>query len=131
MTAARPPVTESDLLAYVDGRLDDRRRQVVEAHLLTCPQDAERVEADLAVMAGLRQLLDPVARAAPPAIPAARRPVGHRGRAWAARLVLALALLAGGFAGGLAASRLDDGADRMAQPSARPVIPPAPVSLSR
>ncbi|MEW5726218.1 MAG: zf-HC2 domain-containing protein [Pseudomonadota bacterium] len=69
MTATRPPrppsrpVGEDDLLAYVDGRLDPRRRREVELHLLRHPADAVRVAADLAIQDGLRRLF----RSSPPA----------------------------------------------------------------
>lgn len=62
-------VTESDLLAYVDGRLDPRRRAEVEAHLARSPEDAGRVAADLALLAGLRTLFA-----------GRRRPAGGRPR---------------------------------------------------
>ncbi|CAA7617270.1 anti-sigma factor [Magnetospirillum sp. UT-4] len=49
-------VTEADLLALVDGRLDAPRRREVELHLTRCPRDAARVAADVALLAGLRLL---------------------------------------------------------------------------
>lgn len=49
-------ITESDLLAYVDRQLDQRRRARIDNHLALCPTDARRVAADLLVMAGLRLL---------------------------------------------------------------------------
>lgn len=39
------PVSEADLQAYVDGRLDTGRRSVVEAWLAARPEEAERVAA--------------------------------------------------------------------------------------
>lgn len=82
MTLAPPPmVTEADLLAYVDGQLDDGRRREVEAHLIRCPQDAGRVAADLALQEGLRVLFG--RPACPP------RPVVVRRRmTWLGRLQL-------------------------------------------
>jgi anti-sigma factor RsiW len=50
------PIEESDLLAYVDGRLPPARRIEVEAHLMRRPADAWRVAADLALLEGLRLL---------------------------------------------------------------------------
>lgn len=69
MTVSRPPpppsrpVGEDDLLAYVDGRLEEARRREVERHLLSHPADAVRVAADLAIQEGLRRLF----RSPPPA----------------------------------------------------------------
>ncbi|MCR6629551.1 MAG: hypothetical protein NVV74_05530 [Magnetospirillum sp.] len=48
------PVTENDLLAFVDDRLSLHRRHEVEDHLARCPADAHRVAADLALLEGLR-----------------------------------------------------------------------------
>lgn len=86
------PVTETDLLAYVDGRLESGRRAEVEAHLRANAGDADRVVADLALQEGLRLLLRPPGRAADR--PAAR----PRTSRWTC--LAAAALLAGGFAGG-------------------------------
>ncbi len=41
------PITDSDLIAFVDGQLDPMRRLEVEAHLAAHPQAAARVMADL------------------------------------------------------------------------------------
>lgn len=51
-----PPVTETDLLAFVDGQLSPARRSAIEDHLVRCPKDAHRVAADLALLEGLRLL---------------------------------------------------------------------------
>jgi anti-sigma factor RsiW len=56
MARTARPVTESDLLAYVDGRLDAARRGEVEDHLLRHPEDRLRIAADLAIAEGLRLL---------------------------------------------------------------------------
>jgi anti-sigma factor RsiW len=37
------PITESDLQAYADGRLEPERRVAVEAWLATRPEEAERI----------------------------------------------------------------------------------------
>ena len=37
------PITESELQAYADGRLDAKRRMAVEAWLATRPEEAERI----------------------------------------------------------------------------------------
>ncbi|MDP4022720.1 anti-sigma factor [Methylobacterium sp. NEAU 140] len=41
------PITDSDLIAFVDGQLDPMRRLDVEAHLAAHPESAARVMADL------------------------------------------------------------------------------------
>ena len=81
MTLAHSIITEADLLAYVDGRLQPHRRIEVEDHLVRCPQDAGRIAADLALQEGLRLLFG--RPACPP------RPVAARRRgSWLARLGL-------------------------------------------
>lgn len=50
------PVTETDLLAFVDERLPARRRAEIADHLARHPADAYRVAADLALLDGLRLL---------------------------------------------------------------------------
>jgi anti-sigma factor RsiW len=65
MTTPCPAVSEADLLAYVDDRLAPGRRFEVEYHLSRCPEDAARVAADLAILAGLRALFDPERRRRP------------------------------------------------------------------
>lgn len=49
-------ITESDLLAFVDGQLPPGRRGEVERHLMRRPDDAWRIAADLALLEGLRLL---------------------------------------------------------------------------
>jgi len=44
------PVTEADLLAFVDDRLPWRRRAEIEEHLARHPDDARRVAADLVLL---------------------------------------------------------------------------------
>jgi anti-sigma factor RsiW len=70
MSVQTHPITESDLLAFVDGQLAPRRRAEIEDHLVRCPKDAHRVAADLALLEGLRLLFGrpvkvPVALARP------------------------------------------------------------------
>lgn len=93
-----PPVTEADLLAYVDDRLAPGRRAEIETHLLRCPQDAARVAADLALLEGLRMLFDRPAAAPRPRRRARLMPE------WGMRALWAAALAAGGFLAGLGAS---------------------------
>lgn len=54
------PITDTDLHAYVDGRLTEARQAEVEAHLTGDPDTADRVHAYQAQKAALRQLFDPV-----------------------------------------------------------------------
>lgn len=95
MTLAPPAmVTEADLLAYVDGRLDTGRRSEVEAHLLRCPQDAGRIAADLALQEGLRLLFGRPAGPPRPLLPERRRV------SWLARVAMAAGLAAFAVAAG-------------------------------
>jgi anti-sigma factor RsiW len=103
MTQPERPVTEDDLHAYVDQRLDAHRRAAVADHLAADPEAATRVAAYAAQRAGLRAAL--AGRAAEP-VPA-RLDLGvilrqrqQQRRAWwrvAAAAVLALGV--GGSAG--------------------------------
>ncbi|MCZ7909009.1 anti-sigma factor [Agrobacterium leguminum] len=43
MTGSEPQITEADLISYVDGRLEDRQRDAVRAHLASNPTDASKV----------------------------------------------------------------------------------------
>lgn len=54
------PVTESDLHAYLDGRLPDIRRKEVEDYLARHPEEATRIAAYRAQNEALRMLFDPV-----------------------------------------------------------------------
>ncbi len=83
------PINESDLLAYVDGLLDADRRRAVEAWLAQHPAAARRVAVDLALNDGLMQLFG-----------RPRRGVGLPQAL--GRLAAAVALVAGGAAGGWA-----------------------------
>jgi anti-sigma factor RsiW len=53
-------LTDHDLHAYVDDRLDDERRRAVEAHLAQTPEDDARVAAYREQNAALRAAFDPV-----------------------------------------------------------------------
>lgn len=87
------PVTELDLLAYVDGHLDPERQRIVEAHLASHPADARRVAADIAIGQGIRRLFEGLYRDRPPSRLTAvlNRPRRRLGAA-AAAAGLALAL---------------------------------------
>ncbi|MXQ14084.1 anti-sigma factor [Microvirga makkahensis] len=68
------PVTEADLLAYVDDQLDPARRIEVEEHLAHDPEAAARVMADLKDRDALRLLhAAPLPRPAEPVLAAASR----------------------------------------------------------
>ncbi|KQT97209.1 anti-sigma factor family protein [Rhizobium sp. Leaf453] len=62
MTDERPPVTEDDLHAYVDGFLDEDRRREVEAWLKDHPKEAADVAAWQAQAADLKAAFSPYAR---------------------------------------------------------------------
>jgi len=68
------PITEADLLAYVDDQLDPARRIEVEEHLAHDPQAAARIMADLKDRDALRLLhAAPLPRPAEPLLVAAGR----------------------------------------------------------
>ena len=60
-------VTEQELQAYVDGHLDEGRRQAVEAHLAIHPEAAEQVAAYRRQNETLHALFDPALEEAVPA----------------------------------------------------------------
>ncbi|MHB0984451.1 MAG: anti-sigma factor family protein [Sulfuricella sp.] len=57
---SEPMLNESELHAYADGQLDERRRAEVEAWLAAHPADAERMEAYRRQNEALHALFDPV-----------------------------------------------------------------------
>lgn len=68
------PITESDLLAYVDDQLDPARRIEVEEHLAREPEAAARIMADLKDRDALRLLhAPPLPRPGEPMLAAATR----------------------------------------------------------
>ncbi len=68
------PITETDLLAYVDDQLDPGRRIEVEEHLARDPQAAARIMADLKDRDALRLLhASPLPRPGEPMLAAATR----------------------------------------------------------
>jgi len=54
------PITETDLQAYADGRLEPKRRMAVEAWLAARPEEAERVADYRRLAKELRTIYDPV-----------------------------------------------------------------------
>lgn len=101
MTGPGIAVTDADLLAYADGRLDGERRAVVEAWLADHPEDRLRVEEWLRQNAVLHAVLDPVEREpVPPELAAVLRMAPRRR---ALPDIAAAAAVAVAFAAGLAA----------------------------
>ncbi|HKU47199.1 MAG TPA: NepR family anti-sigma factor, partial [Burkholderiales bacterium] len=54
------PVSENDLQAYADGKLEEARRAAVAAWLAAHPEDAERIESYRQVAEELRSTYDGV-----------------------------------------------------------------------
>jgi anti-sigma factor RsiW len=95
------PITDEDLHAYVDGRLDEPRRAALEAWLTAHPSEAERVHQYQRINQELHTLFDPVLREPIPAhLVPARRP--RRGGLPLRAAAAVLIFLLGGAAGWLA-----------------------------
>ena len=95
-----PHISDSELQAYADGRLDGERSRAVEAWLAARPEDAERIAAYRRLGEELRRAYDPVLDEPLPAwLDRARlpRPRWHGFARVASWLGLGLAL--GGIAG--------------------------------
>lgn len=103
--SAHPVISEEDLHAYVDGRLDPERRAVVEAYLREAPDAAARVAEDIAQRRALRAALGPIAaEPLPPSLNLSRlveERLGRRRFPWLAIAASVLALLVGGGGGWL------------------------------
>ncbi|MGV1873048.1 anti-sigma factor family protein [Agrobacterium rosae] len=105
MTGSQPQITEADLISYVDGRLDDQRRDAVAAHLASNPADARKVDAwrkQNAALAALYGRLDEGALPANLDVIRMERRVRSERAHWrnlaaASILVLAFGLSAGWF----------------------------------
>ncbi|MBN9549970.1 MAG: anti-sigma factor [Alphaproteobacteria bacterium] len=97
------PITEDDLHAYVDGRLDDTRSSEVSSYLEEHPEVANRFASYSSQRATLRSALDPVAEEPIPSrlnlnhMIATRRQ--NRVSAWRLASAAAALLFAGGFGG--------------------------------
>lgn len=108
MSAPQEPVTEAELQAYVDDRLDEARRDAVAAWLAERPEDARRVSAYREQSELLRRALGPASEAEEPPpehlVAATRgKPSGRRwGRAvgFGVQAAAAIVLLVVGGAGG-------------------------------
>lgn len=97
------PITENDLHAYADGRLDATRRAEVETHLASNPEAAERVAEYARQSEVLRELYAPALGEPVPQrmVSAATRLHRTRTTALAASWV-ALGMFVGALAGGVA-----------------------------
>jgi len=58
---SEPHITESELQAYADGRLDPERRLAVEAWVAARPEEAERIADYRRLSEALHAAYDPVA----------------------------------------------------------------------
>lgn len=105
------PITEDDLHAYVDGQLDDARRDEVAAYFEANPEIAARFARYGDQRAAIRAALDPVAvepiptRLNPSHIIAARR--SESAPLWRYAAAIALLLATGGSGGWLLRSALE------------------------
>jgi anti-sigma factor RsiW len=105
MSGAETKITEGDLVAYADERLDSARRDAVEAWIADHPDDRQRIESWRNQTTMLRAALDPVAAEPVPAAltvalsPRAPRHFAWSGPALAASLALAIGLGAGWYLG--------------------------------
>jgi len=77
--SVHPPVTEAELLAYVDGQLPGPRTPDVEAWLAAHPEEAERIAAYRRQNEELRAMFNPVLDEA---VPERLRQVARRGAQW-------------------------------------------------
>ena len=94
----QPPVTESELHAFVDGQLPETRRVEIEAYLAAHPLEADRVAAYQAQNSALRALYDPVLdEPVPSRLTAAPRATSWHLLRYAAGLVIALTSGAAGW----------------------------------
>ncbi len=93
------PITEADLLSYVDDQLDPARRIEVDEHLARAPEAAARVMADLKDRDALRLLhAAPLPRPAEPMLAAAtrlERALAWQEVGWSLRRFAAVAALIG------------------------------------
>lgn len=90
------PVTEAELQAHVDGRLDAARAAEVERHLALHPQEAERLAAYREHNHGLREAYDPWLVAA---LPQRLQPRAAAVLRWPRYAVAALLMLGSGLLG--------------------------------
>jgi anti-sigma factor RsiW len=95
-------ISEGDLLAYVDGVLDEKRRAAVEAHLAAHPADAETVAAWRRQNDAIAELYHRAIEEPAPArlsIDRIRRSRPATATLWRVAAAIILCLLAGGAGG--------------------------------
>jgi anti-sigma factor RsiW len=109
------PITEADLQAYVDERLDAARRAEVEAWLAARPDETERIADYRRLGAELRGLYEPVLQE--PVPNALAYAVSPGRRRWARAAAVAAWMALGAVIGGLAGWQLH---------GERPVVASAP-----
>lgn len=103
MTGSQPQITEADLISYVDGRLDDPRRDAVAAHLAANPYDARKVDAwqkQNAALAALYGRLDEGALPANLDVIRIKRRIRSERAHWRNLAAASIVVLAVGLAGG-------------------------------
>lgn len=119
MTDPRLPVGEDDIAAFVDGRIEPGRRELVEAVLDAQPALAARVKADREIRAALRARLDLKAdEPVPSRLRVATIAAGLRRRRvrWAAMAAAACLCAAFGGVAGWVGRDLVSGQERPAGP---------------
>jgi anti-sigma factor RsiW len=92
------PITEEDIHAFIDGRLDSQRGETVWAYLAAHPQSAATVAAYRADRQELRDALQPMAEVPIPLALDVRRMVEARrrgGASWRLPLAASIALVVG------------------------------------
>jgi anti-sigma factor RsiW len=95
MTTGCPPVSNEDLVAFADGRLDAARAAEVESWLAEHPDEAKEVETWRQQTALLKATLDPVIdEPVPPELTDVLRPPRPRRLAWALAAAAAAAIVA-------------------------------------
>lgn len=119
MTEPDRPITEEELHAYVDGRLESDRRAAVERYLHGRPEAAARISVYASQREDLRALAAGRADGPlPPTLDLSRlieARLTRRRSPWPAAAAAAAALALGGLGGWLFASRPASGIDAFAQ----------------
>jgi anti-sigma factor RsiW len=101
MSKAEPKITEADLVAYADERLDVSRLGDMETWLAEHPEDLSKIEAWREQTAMLRAVFDPIAaEPVPAALTVALTPRAPPRRTWFGPALAAAIALAIGLGGG-------------------------------